>query len=87
MVIKPYGYAMNMQSELDKMFKDSGHSNAYFPLFVPKVCLKPKKKMQRALLKNVQSLPTIVWKMTRARGKLRVDPNAKLEEEHCKTYK
>jgi prolyl-tRNA synthetase len=38
MVIKPYGYAIweRMQSELDKMFKDSGHSNAYFPLFVPK---------------------------------------------------
>lgn len=46
MVIKPYGYAIweKMQAELDKMFKETGHSNAYFPLFVPKVCLKQKKK-------------------------------------------
>src|SRR5690349_18318958 len=38
MVIKPYGYALweNMQAALDKMFKDTGHQNAYFPLFVPK---------------------------------------------------
>ncbi len=38
MVIKPYGYALweNMQAVLDKMFKDTGHQNAYFPLFVPK---------------------------------------------------
>ncbi|MES1215717.1 MAG: proline--tRNA ligase, partial [Bacteroidota bacterium] len=38
MVIKPYGYALweNMQAALDKMFKDTGHENAYFPLFIPK---------------------------------------------------
>jgi prolyl-tRNA synthetase len=38
MVIKPYGYAIweKMQQQLDKMFKDTGHSNAYYPLFVPK---------------------------------------------------
>ncbi len=38
MVIKPYGYAIweRMQAELDKMFKDTGHQNAYFPLFIPK---------------------------------------------------
>ena len=38
MVIKPYGYAIweNMQKELDRMFKETGHTNAYFPLFVPK---------------------------------------------------
>ncbi len=38
MVMKPYGYALweNMQATLDKMFKDTGHENAYFPLFVPK---------------------------------------------------
>ena len=56
MVIKPYGYAIweKMQAELDRMFKETGHENAYFPLFVPKVCLKLKKKMQRALQKNVQ---------------------------------
>ena len=38
MVIKPYGYSIweKMQAALDKMFKDTGHSNAYFPLFIPK---------------------------------------------------
>ena len=38
MVIKPYGFAIweRLQSELDKMFKDTGHMNAYFPLFIPK---------------------------------------------------
>ncbi|MDP2114448.1 MAG: proline--tRNA ligase, partial [Bacteroidota bacterium] len=38
MVIKPYGYAIweKMQAELDRMFKETGHSNAYFPLFIPK---------------------------------------------------
>ena len=38
MVIKPYGFAIweKMQSELDRMFKETGHSNAYFPLFIPK---------------------------------------------------
>ena len=38
MVIKPYGFAIweNMQKELDRMFKETGHSNAYFPLFIPK---------------------------------------------------
>ena len=41
MVIKPYGYAIweKMQAELDRMFKETGHSNAYFPLFVPKSML------------------------------------------------
>ena len=39
MVIKPYGYAIweKMQAELDRMFKETGHTNAYFPLFVPKI--------------------------------------------------
>ena len=55
MVIKPYGYAIweKMQAELDRMFKETGHQNAYFPLFVPKVFLKLKKKMPKALQKNV----------------------------------
>ena len=60
MVIKPYGYAIweKIQHELDLKFKETGHSNAYFPLFVPKVCLKLKKKMLRVLQKNVQLLLT-----------------------------
>ena len=41
-----------MKSQLDKMFKDTGHQNAYFPLFVPKVCLRPKKKILRVLAKE-----------------------------------
>jgi hypothetical protein len=51
MVIKPYGYGIweNMQKALDKMFKDTGHQNAYFPLFIPKVYLRQKKKMQKDL--------------------------------------
>ena len=55
MVIKPYGYAIweKMQAQLDKMFKETGHQNAYFPLFVPKVCLRLKKKMPKGLQKNV----------------------------------
>ena len=56
MVIKPYGYAIweKMQAELDKMFKATGHENAYFPLLFPRACLKPKKKTQRVLPKNVR---------------------------------
>ncbi len=54
MVIKPYGYAIweRMQSILDKKFKETGHSNAYFPLFVPKACLKLRRKMLKVLPKN-----------------------------------
>jgi prolyl-tRNA synthetase len=41
-----------MQAELDRMFKETGHQNAYFPLFVLKACLKQKKKMRKDLLKE-----------------------------------
>ena len=56
MVIKPYGYSIweKMQAELDSKFKETGHENAYFPLFVPKSLLKLKKKMLKVLQKNVQ---------------------------------
>ena len=84
MVIKPYGYAIweRMQSELDKMFKDSGHSNAYFPLFVPKSLFEAEEKNAEGFAKEcaivthyrLENDPDDV-------GKLRVDPNAKLEEE------
>ena len=55
MVIKPYGYAIweKMQAELDRMFKETGHSNAYFPYLFPRVCLKPKRKMLKVLPRNV----------------------------------
>jgi prolyl-tRNA synthetase len=47
MVIKPYGFAIweNMQRELDRMFKETGHQNAYFPLFIPKVSCLRKQSM------------------------------------------
>ena len=46
MVIKPYGFAIweRLQSELDKMFKDTGHMNAYFPLFIPKSFFSKESK-------------------------------------------
>ena len=55
MVIKPYGYTLweNMRDVLDKMFKDTGHVNAYFPCLYPKVYLRRKKKCRRILQKNV----------------------------------
>ncbi len=48
MVIKPYGYAIweKMQAQLDKMFKETGHENAYFPLFVPKSLFEAEEKSQ-----------------------------------------
>jgi prolyl-tRNA synthetase len=49
MVIKPYGYAIweKMQAELDRMFKETGHENAYFPLFVPKSLFEAEEKKRR----------------------------------------
>ncbi|MBC3759276.1 proline--tRNA ligase [Hyunsoonleella sp. SJ7] len=84
MVIKPYGYAIweKMQAELDKMFKETGHQNAYFPLFVPKSLFEAEEKNAEGFAKEcavvthyrLQSDPE-------KEGKLRVDPEAKLEEE------
>jgi prolyl-tRNA synthetase len=61
MVIKPYGFALweNMRDVLDKMFKDTGHQNAYFRCLFLKVYLKQKKKMLKVSQKNVQLLHTI----------------------------
>ena len=58
MVIKPYGFALweNMRDVLDKMFKETGHQNAYFPLFIPKSFLRRRKRMQKDLQRNVQWL-------------------------------
>ena len=55
MVIKPYGYAIweKIQAELDKKFKETGHQNAYFPLFVPKSLFEAEEKMRKVLPKNV----------------------------------
>ena len=56
MIIKPYGYAIweKMQSQLDKMFKNTGHENAYFPLFVPKSLFEAEEKNAEGLPKSVQ---------------------------------
>ena len=84
MVIKPYGYAIweRMQSELDKMFKDSGHSNAYFPLFVPKSLFETEEKNAEGFAKECAIVTHYRLENDPERaGKLRVDPIAKLEEE------
>ena len=84
MVIKPYGYAIweRMQSELDKMFKDSGHSNAYFPLFVPKSLFETEEKNAEGFAKECAIVTHYRLENDPERaGKLRIDPNAKLEEE------
>ena len=62
MVIKPYGYALweNIQAALDKIFKDTGHQNAYFPCLILNPYLRRKKKMRKGLPKNVPLLPIIV---------------------------
>ena len=56
MVIKPYGYAIweNIQHTLDKMFKDTGHSNAYFPLFIPKSFSAARQATWRVLQRSAQ---------------------------------
>ena len=55
MVIKPYGYAIweKMQAELDRMFKETGHQNAYFPLFVPKSLFEAEEKNAEGFAKEL----------------------------------
>ncbi len=84
MVIKPYGYAIweKMQSELDKMFKATGHQNAYFPLFVPKSLFEAEEKNAEGFAKECAVVTHYRLKSDEDHpGKLKVDPNAKLEEE------
>ena len=84
MVIKPYGYAIweKMQAELDRMFKETGHSNAYFPLFVPKSMFEAEEKNAEGFAKECAVVTHYRLKNDPNRpGKLMVDPNAKLEEE------
>ena len=84
MVIKPYGYAIweKMQAQLDKMFKETGHSNAYFPLFVPKSMFEAEEKNAEGFAKECAIVTHYRLKNDETRpGKLMVDPNAKLEEE------
>jgi prolyl-tRNA synthetase len=84
MVIKPYGYAIweKMQVELDRMFKETGHSNAYFPLFVPKSMFEAEEKNAEGFAKECAIVTHYRLKNDPDKpGKLIVDPNAKLEEE------
>ena len=84
MVIKPYGYAIweKMQAELDRMFKETGHQNAYFPLFVPKSLFEAEEKNAEGFAKECAIVTHYrLENDPDNEGKLRVDPNAKLEEE------
>jgi len=84
MVIKPYGYSIweKMQQALDKMFKDTGHVNAYFPLFVPKSLFEAEEKNAEGFAKECAIVTHYRLKTDPVnKGKLIVDPDAKLEEE------
>ena len=84
MVIKTYGYAIweKMQEELDKMFKETGHQNAYFPLFVPKSLFEAEEKNAEGFAKDCAIVTHYRLQNDPDKpGKLRVDPEAKLEEE------
>ena len=84
MVIKPYGYALweNMKDELDRMFKDTGHVNAYFPLFVPKSFLEKEEGHAEGFAKECAVVTHYRLKGDPSqKGKLMVDPDARLEEE------
>ncbi len=83
MVIKPYGYAIweKMQSILDKMFKDTGHSNAYFPLFIPKSFLSKEAAHIEGFAKECAVVTHYRLKNSADGKSIEVDENAKLEEE------
>ena len=83
MVIKPYGYAIweKMQAALDQMFKDTGHENAYFPLFIPKSFFSKEASHVEGFAKEC-AVVTHYRLMNDPNGKgIIVDPDAKLEEE------
>ena len=84
MVIKPYGYSIweKMQAGLDKMFKDTGHSNAYFPVFVPKSMFEAEEQNAEGFAKECAIVTHYRLKNDPDhKGKLMVDPEARLEEE------
>ncbi len=83
MVIKPYGYAIweKMQAELDKMFKATGHQNAYFPLFVPKSLFEAEEQNAEGFAKECAVVTHYRLKNNPdKKGQLIVDPEAELEE-------
>ncbi|MGB4122959.1 MAG: aminoacyl--tRNA ligase-related protein, partial [Bacteroidales bacterium] len=83
MVIKPYGYAIweKMQAALDKMFKDTGHSNAYFPLFIPKSFLSKEADHVEGFAKECAVVTHYRLKNADDGKGIVVDEDAKLEEE------
>ena len=83
MVIKPYGFAIweKMQQTLDKMFKDTGHSNAYFPLFIPKSFLSKEADHVEGFAKECAVVTHYRLKNDEEKGGVVVDPDARLEEE------
>ena len=84
MVIKPYGFALweNMRDVLDRMFKETGHVNAYFPLFVPKSLFEAEEKNAEGFAKECAVVTHYRLKADPDnKGKLMVDPEARLEEE------
>lgn len=83
MIIKPYGYSIweSMQAELDKMFKETGHSNAYFPLLIPKSYLSKEAEHVEGFAKECAVVTHYRLKNDENGEGLVVDPDAKLEEE------
>jgi prolyl-tRNA synthetase len=82
MVIKPHGYAIweKMQRGLDRLFKDTGHVNAYFPLFIPKSFLAREEQMAEGFAKECAVVTHYRLKASPGKG-IEVDPEARLEEE------
>jgi prolyl-tRNA synthetase len=83
MVIKPYGYAIweKIQAELDRMFKATGHVNAYFPLFIPKSFFSKEAKHVEGFAKECAIVTHYRLKKDESGNGLIVDPTSKLEEE------
>ncbi|SDX47851.1 proline--tRNA ligase [Aequorivita viscosa] len=83
MVIKPYGYAIweRMQAELDRMFKETGHQNAYFPLFIPKSYFSKEASHVDGFAKECAVVTHYRLKNAEDGSGVIVDPDAKLEEE------
>lgn len=83
MVIKPYGYSIweKMQAELDRMFKETGHTNAYFPLFIPKSYLSKEASHVEGFAKECAVVTHYRLKNSDDGRGVIVDPEAKLEEE------
>lgn len=81
MVIKPYGYAIweKMQAQLDKMFKETGHENAYFPLFIPKSFFSKEANHVEGFAKECAVVTH--YRLRNGENGIEVDPDAKLEEE------